>query len=479
MASIRARSKTFFFVGPVEDGKARCFAVTRGLIQDRFDAVFYGSSSRIARSKYPLSEVGAHFFVRDGDHNRLPDEEITTGEVGIRYLRAQDLREGEITSTTPIFVTKRYFSTVVRSHIRPGDLLFSIMASIGNSAIVPINFPKATANRAVGILAPKRDDPTLTWFLFYLFSTDLGGELYTRIKKGGLQQRTNLSDVEVLEFPLPPDSVRRDLVSAINTARSERMSKVAAANDLLDGFDDYLLTALGLTALPKDGRKVFAVSHADALARLDPHYHLPSLAHNTRVLNSNGARALGTLVSFSDETWDPPKHDEETFRYIEISNVNPNSGEAHAQEVSVVEAPSRARMQVRTNDIIVSLTRPHHGSIAQITPELNGCIASTGFSVLRGVDTNQMDREYLWCILRSKMCLLQMLQRASGGNYPAITEPELAKILLPVPKPAVQQAIAAEGRRRREEVSRLRSEAEVGWQAAKQWFENQLLKGGE
>ena len=106
---------------------------------------------------------------------------------------------------------------------------------------------------------------------------------------------------------------------------------------------------------------------------------------------------------------------------------------------------------------------------------MNGCVASTGFSVLRGVTASRVNREYLWCVLRTKMCLQQMLQRASGGNYPAITEPELAKVLLPVPKPAVQETIATEARRRREEARRLRAEAEAGWQAAKRWFEEQLL----
>lgn len=68
-----------------------------------------------------------------------------------------------------------------------------------------------------------------------------------------------------------------------------------------------------------------------------------------------------------------------------------------------------------------------------------------------------------------------MLQRASGGNYPAITESELAKVLIPIPDKEVQQTIATEARRRREEARRLREEAEAGWQAAKRWFEEQLL----
>ena len=49
-------------------------------------------------------------------------------------------------------------------------------------------------------------------------------------------------------------------------------------------------------------------------------------------------------------------------------------------------------------------------------------------------------------------------------------------LIIPIPKDiAVQKTIAAEARRRREEARCLRTEAEAGWQAAKRWFEEQLL----
>ena len=133
-------------------------------------------------------------------------------------------------------------------------------------------------------------------------------------------------------------------------------------------------------------------------------------------------------------------------------------------------------MQVRTDDIIVSLTRPHHGSIAQLGPEFDGCIASTGFAVIRGV-AEYINREYLWCALRAKFCLQQMRQRASGGNYPAITESELENVLIPVPDAETQGYVADEiGRRpQRGEARRLRGEAEAGWAEAKRQFEVQLL----
>lgn len=288
-------------------------------------------------------------------------------------------------------------------------------------------------------------------------------------------QSVNTNEFFDLKVPLPAIIQQQQLITAMDAARTERRAKLAEADALLAGLDDYLLATLGLTPPPKDERKVFAVKCKAAPTRFDPHFHLPAFAQISQLLVANGGEPLGNIVEFSDEVWKPEKHESATFRYIEISSVDTDTGEAHAVETLVSEAPSRARMATHTGDIIVSLTRPHHGAIAHITQSLDGCIASTGFAVVRDINELRITRDYLWCILRAKISLSQMLQRASGGNYPAITESELAKILIPLPNREIQETIAAEARRRREEARRLREEAEAGWQAAKRWFEEQLL----
>jgi hypothetical protein len=110
-----------------------CFAVRRGEIGMRIDPTFYSIASRLHLSRFPLATIISHFHVRDGDHSRLPDEEIVSAaDGGVRYLRAQDLKDGDITADDPIYITRRYYESAARSHIRPGYLLFSIMGSIGN-----------------------------------------------------------------------------------------------------------------------------------------------------------------------------------------------------------------------------------------------------------------------------------------------------------------------------------------------------------
>jgi len=163
-----------------------------------------------------------------------------------------------------------------------------------------------------------------------------------------------------------------------------------------------------------------------------------SLINNIKSISH---KPLYKLVDFSSESWNQKDYFEDYFPYIEISAIDIHDGTI--TEISNVEktnAPSRAKKIVRNNDIIVSTTRPNRGAISFVRDINNIVIASTGFAVIRE-NGDEILREYLYIMLRQKSSLLQMEQRSSGGNYPAITEDELKKILIPLPTKEIQQKV--------------------------------------
>lgn len=136
------------------------------------------------------------------------------------------------------------------------------------------------------------------------------------------------------------------------------------------------------------------------------------------------------------------------FKYLEISGVSLGLNKYRTTTVSVSNAPSRAKMKTQDGDIVIALTRPHRGAIAQIKE--SGVISSTGFSVIRKVVT-QIDREWLLFVLLSNLSLQQMLQRSSGGNYPAIIEDEVKRIYIPIVDYSKQLQMAANMRTKAKE----------------------------
>ena len=393
---------------------------------------------------------------------------------GVRFFRILNVDDGEIADRDLKYVTADVHNGLLeRSQLAAGDVLMTITGRVGSAAVARQEHLPANINQHIARLRvnTERCRPE---FLSEWLNCPAGLELSNRYVSGGTRAALDYGAIRGLRVPLPLLATQDALVDAMNAARAERRAKLAEADVLLASIDDFLLDALGIAPPADDTRRVFAVRRQATIDRFDPHFHSPDFARIEEMLSQAHCEPLGNIATLSSETWKPQDHEQPTFRYIEISAVSPQTGEAYWNDVPTAEAPSRARMQIRADDIIVSLTRPHHGSIAHLGPEFDGCIASTGFAVIRNV-AEYVEREYLWCVLRARFCLQQMLQRASGGNYPAITEPELEKILILVPDSVTQGYIAAEVRQRQDAARRLRGEAEAGWAAAKRWFEVELL----
>ena len=189
-----------------------------------------------------------------------------------------------------------------------------------------------------------------------------------------------------------------------------------------------------------DSNKIFIVNRSEIEGRLDPLFYTRQFSIIMNKIKECALyKQLHEIAHFSSESWNQKDYYEDEFPYIEIGAINITDGLVEkVTKIPVDKAPSRAKVLVRTNDIIISTTRPYRGAIVKITGKENLYIASTGFSVIRDVDAS-VNRDYLYNVLKLNLSLKQMLQRSTGGNYPAITQEELGKILIPLPPIEIQK----------------------------------------
>ena len=478
MAGVPARPQTFFRISPAEPGEAQCFAVRRGEIQENSLSVpmnspeFYGFMSALRENPVGTKPLGNRVEINPRvDISGLPMD-TSVGFIPMDAVADNAMNEYVAVSVALEEVSKGYTRFI------NGDVLWAkITPCMQNGKVCVVNgLPNGMGFGSTEFHVLRPSTPEISGkFVMEFVSQDKVRQCATYAFTGSAgQQRVPATFLESLPFPSFSLNRQNELVAAMDAARTERKGKLAEADALLAGKDEIVLDTLGIELPGDNSRQVFAVSAQSAQNRFDPHFHSPRYTRIQEVLSQTPCERLDDFVTFSKEVWRPEKHEEPTFKYIEISTVDPKTGEASFNEVQTDKAPSRARMIVHQDDIIVSLTRPHHGSIAHLGAEFEDCVASTGFAVIRDVAPH-VRRDYLWAVLRAQFSLDQMIQRASGGNYPAITETELANITVPVPSMEAQDVIAAEVRNRHQQARRLREGAESGWQAAKQWFEEQLI----
>jgi restriction endonuclease S subunit len=397
------------------------------------------------------------------------------------------LREGEILSDSPIFVNREYFESIPRSHIKAGYFLFSIMASIGNVAVVPDNFPDCTANRAVGILIPRDIERLDANYLLALFGSNLGINLLEKLTRGGIQKRTNLGDIEKLKIPLPPLEIQRSLVAEIEAARQTRKQKLSQADELLSNLNECFVEILGFAHSPQpESTKVrcFAVKRAKMEPRLDCQFYFAEHYTLAEDLKKTGFPVFKLGNSkISQSVVDGPfgsqlkveEYQKVGIPLIRVSNCRSGKIFDDGDWVYISEEKHQQliRSEVLPGDVL--LTKAGHIlGYAAVFPEdfEKGNITSHLASIRPSED---IIPEFLAAYLRSYWGNVQIYRWGNKATRPELNTDEVRQILVPLPPKDIQRSLVLEIEKRRADAQRLRQEAETEWKAAKTRFEHKLL----
>ena len=314
------------------------------------------------------------------------------------------------------------------------------------------------------------------YFIAIFLNTHIGKTLFFKGLKGSGKPVISKENLEKIIFPFIDISKQNEIQTIIEKATILRNDKLMEASNLIKGVDAIIAQKIGFEFPKIELKNTFSIRASFFDNRLDPHFYLPNFKGLLDNIRKTKHGQLGDLVEFSKETWSQKDGFENEFPYIEISEIDLSSGRInHVSMVPVGEAPSRAKMVVRKNDIIVSTTRPHRGAISFIDNDKDGFIASTGFAILRDLKTDAISKEYLFYMMRTQICLLQMLQRSSGGSYPAITADELKNILIPIPNKDIQIEIVSEIKSFINQAEQLKDNAEIEFEKVNQEIEKRIL----
>lgn len=150
---------------------------------------------------------------------------------------------------------------------------------------------------------------------------------------------------------------------------------------------------------------------------------------------------LGELTD-AVRTWNPTRSPDAAFEYIDLSAVDSRSkAVVGPTTVTGAEAPSRARQLVAAGDVLVSTVRPNLNAVAVVPLELDGATASTGFCVLR--PRGDLDHRYLFHWVRSPAFIEDVVRKATGASYPAVSDRIIKDLAIPAPPLPEQRRIAA------------------------------------
>jgi len=142
-------------------------------------------------------------------------------------------------------------------------------------------------------------------------------------------------------------------------------------------------------------------------------------------------RPLKYFVTSNDDSLSNQTDDEYELDYLDISSVGRNYLKQNPVHYKFKDAPSRARRKVQEGDTIISTVRTYLRSMIYIDEQLQDCIVSTGFSVLR--PKRDVYPRLLNYVLSGNQFIDEVICNSIGVSYPAINDTDLLRIKVALP----------------------------------------------
>ena len=132
---------------------------------------------------------------------------------------------------------------------------------------------------------------------------------------------------------------------------------------------------------------------------------------------------------------------DDIIQYIDISSIAKESKTiTGTTEYLVKDAPSRAQQCVQSGDILLSNVRPNLKTMAIVDSDEDNLVCSSGFTVLR---CEKSEPEFLITAILDDHYTDELMKKANGSSYPAVTSKDVLNGLIPSAPIELQQSFSS------------------------------------
>jgi type I restriction enzyme S subunit len=352
--------------------------------------------------------------IKDGSHNPPASKSL-----GLPMISAKDIQNNKITFDKPRLISEEEFEIENRrTQIEADDVLLTIVATIGRTAVVPKIFKPFTLQRSVAVIKTSIN----SMFLCYFFQSKFFQKQLTDSAKGTAQKGVYLKTLSELEIVIPP------------LAEQERI--VAKIEELFSELD------AGTTSLKTAARQLKTYRQA-----------VLKWAFEGKLTNENvgeGELPAGwkttTLTQITDTISDgdhqPPPKTNSGIPFITISNINKVNNAVDFSDTFFVSEDYYKYLNRKpyNGDILYTVTGSF-GIPVLINYEKEFCF-QRHIGLIRPLEsTNQ---KWLYYLLQSPIVFNQAEKTATGTAQKTVALKSLRNFEIPLCSPEEQQRIVEE-----------------------------------
>lgn len=394
----------------------------------RIDAEYF--QKRFLRStalveKWDRNHVAALAHVSDGNHFSISEDFV---EEGVPYYRGQDVTGRFFAETAaPIHISREAYDHkhMVRSHLKKGDVLLSIIGTIGALSLVVSEDP-ATCSCKLAILRPRKVSPE---YLAVFLRSEHGQNQVERMTRGAVQKGLILEDMDQLWVPNVSDGFEKRIVEIVHAARATREQTTRKQVEA----ESVVLAALGIASgtPPEPLAYTARASSVFASGRVDAQYFMPAKEQVRQSLAALPGQLLSERVESIRDQWVPDRAPPTMrVRNYDVTDALVPLLDAEKEASFAADIGSMKKM-LKDGDVAISRLRAYLKEIAVVrTGDEIPSVGSSEFIVLRLLD-KAISPETLMVFLRSAPVQTILKWCQDGSQHPRFSENDLLSIPVP------------------------------------------------
>lgn len=335
---------------------------------------------------------------------------------GVPYYRGQNIHNYFIEESNPICIDFKTFNLPVmkRSHLKEGDVLLSIVGTIGGVALVSSN-ENATCNCKLAILRPENTDG---YFLSAFLKSKYGQNQIKKFTRGAVQMGLILEDMNQIMVPIFSKDFQKKIRELIQKAKE----KSYLTKQTYQQAETILLDAIGLLNFELSEESINVKSFKESFGitkRLDAEYYQKKYEQVIQKIVTQKHETLINIVDIlkSIEPGSDNYSDNNGFPFYRVADYNKfglSSPDKKLSSSFVAEHKDLIeKLQPKKGTILFS----KDGSVGTaylLREDLDG-ITSGAIIHLQVKNINEIIPAYLTLALNSKLVQMQA-ERDSGGS---------------------------------------------------------------
>jgi len=170
--------------------------------------------------------------ITDGSHNPPKKK-----DQGLMMLSGRNVTESGLDFTKVRYISSKDFNSEnKRTDIQSGDVLLTIVGTIGRSVVYPKSAPKVVFQRSVAVIKPQ--DVINSYFLSYAFDCSKYQKLLKDKSRGVAQKGIYLKTIRNLPIEMPSITEQESIVNQLNIFKEQAQSLESKYQQELNSLEE-------------------------------------------------------------------------------------------------------------------------------------------------------------------------------------------------------------------------------------------------